>query len=229
MTRLRTAMLGVVALPLLTAAVCGPVVDYTETYLITDPIDRVEIDVDEGTVDAVAYPREALLLKRHTFGFERMLNPADYTVEDGVIHFTASCSKPDVCSFDHMIEAPLGIDYDVRMHEGLLDLGYIDGDVTVALDTGWMRGIRLATPHYSFVADEADVDLDFAAAPELLEIEIGRGEVVIAVPAGAYRCDIDAPGGGSFAGAPVDCDDTATNVLSVRLDGGLLEITGVTP
>ncbi len=216
-------------LPFVGAAYCGPSVDYTETYLITDPIDRIEIDVDEGTLDAVAYPRVALLLKRHTFGFERVLNPADYSVQDGVIHFSASCSKPDVCSFDHMIEAPLGIKYDVLMEEGLIDVGYIDGDITVELDSGWMRGIRLASPRYSFTATEADLELDFAAAPESLEIDLDRGDVELSLPTGSYRCDIDVPGDATFAGAPVVCDDAATAVIGVRIGDGSLEISGSMP
>lgn len=227
MRRFARGAVALLGLPLLMAPYCGPSVDYTETYLITDPIDRIEIDVDEGTVDAVAYDRVAILLKRHTFGFERVLDPADYSVEDGVIHFSASCSKPDVCSFDHMIEAPLGIDYDLRMDEGLLDLGYIDGDFTAVLGSGRMRGIALATPSYSFTADDADLDLEFVVAPTEIVIDIGDGDVELEIPAGAYRCAIDAPGGDTFDG--VQCDDAATASLNIHLDDGSLAIRGVAP
>lgn len=227
MSRLARASIAVLALPLLTAAYCGPSVDYTETYLITDPVDRIEIDVDEGTVDAVAYDRVAILLKRHTFGFERVLDPADYSVEDGVIHFSASCSKPDVCSFDHMIEAPFGIDYDLHMDEGFLDLGYIDGDFTAEIGSGRMRGIQLATPTYSFTADDADLDLEFAIAPTSVAIDIGDGDVEIELPAGTYRCEIDAPGSDAFDG--IICDDAAAALLDIRIGSGSLAIDGVTP
>lgn len=219
----------VAALPLLTASYCGLAVDFTETFLITDPIDRIEIRVDDGNVDAVAYPREAILLKRHTFGFERIIVPAEYSVADGLISFEGHCEKQGVCSFDHLLELPLGIAFDIEMLDGRIDLGYIDAAIAVQLETGWMRGVRLAAPTCSLTADDADADLDFAVPPQSLEIDLDQGDVVLALPTGAYRCDFDVPSDAGFEGMPITCDDAAASVLQVRVGSGSLTITGTEP
>src|SRR5689334_19026737 len=105
----------VAALPALMGNHCGLAVDFTETFLITDPVDRISIDVDDGNVDAVAYPREAILLKRHTFGYERTLGTPSFEVADGVVAFEAHCKRQGTCTFDHMLELPLGIGFDITM------------------------------------------------------------------------------------------------------------------
>lgn len=224
--RRRNVVLLLAALPVLGGSYCGLAVDFTETFLITDPVDRIEIIVDDGNVDAVAYPREALLLKRHTFGYERIIIPAEYSVEDGVIRFEGHCKKQGVCSFDHLFELPLGISFDITMLDGRIDLGYIDGDIAIDIETGWFNGVRLASPDVSFTADEAAVELDFAVAPTSLAIALGSGDVTLALPTGSYRCDFDVPGDAAFDGMPITCDDAATAVLTVQISSGTLAITG---
>lgn len=217
------------ALPLMMASYCGLAVDFTETFLITDPIDRIQIVVDDGNVDAVAYPREAILLKRHTFGYERIILPAEYSVEDGLISFEGHCKKQGVCSFDHLLELPLGISFDITMLDGRIDLGYIDADITIDIESGWFRGVELSAPTTTFVADEADADLDYAIAPQLVDLSVDSGELRLVVPTGSYRCDFEIPGDADFGGATVTCDAAATSTLRVRLGSGTLAIEGKDP
>jgi len=58
---------------------------------------------------------------------------------------------------------------------------------------------------------------------------LDEGEVELALPTGTYRCDFDVPGEPSFAGMPIDCDDTAASTLQVRIGSGSLTITGTEP
>ncbi len=226
--RLRVVASGA-GLWLMMGAYCGLAVDFTETFLITDSVDRIEIDVDDGNVDAVAYDREAILLKRHTFGYERILGVPDFTVEDGVIRFEAHCKKQGVCTFDHLLELPLGIGFDITMLDGRIDLGYIDGAIAVALETGYFRGVQLGATQCTFTAESADADLEFAVVPESVTVELDDGEVYLTVPTGAYRCDFDVPGEAVLDGTEITCDDAATSTLRVKLGSGTLTVTGTAP
>ncbi len=225
-----TIPLLMLALPLLVGAHgnCKYALDYTETLLVTDPVERIEITVDLGLVDAVAYERDGVFVKRHTFGFQSNLGAADYGVEDGVMHFEAHCRREGQCDWEHILELPPGVDLDIDMLVGDCDLGRTDGEITVNLGEGFFRGVRLASPRVTVRIGEGDVDLDHAAAPELVDVEIDDGSVALAVPPGTYRCDLVADDG-EVAITGVECDDAATAELAVHVRRGDIVVTAAEP
>mgnify|MGYP000373145777 CR=1 FL=1 len=197
--------------------------DFTETFLITDPVDRFEIVVDRGSLLATSYDLPVVKVKRHTFGWASSIGTADYTLEDGVYSFEAHCdSRVDECTWDHLLEVPSGIDFDLTMTEALIDVGDLDGDFTAEFEIGEVRGHQLRTANFSLTGDAATVDVDFAAPPTSLKIQLDDGEVFITVPTGAYRCD--------FAGDPevsgITCDDAAAATLDLDVGAGSLTIAG---
>ena len=228
-TRLVSALLAVLALPaVMGPGRCGFALDYTETYLITAPIDRVVLNADDGTVVSTSYEREALLLKRHVFAFEPSLEAADHTVEDRQLLLEAHCKYEGNCSFDHMFELPLGIAFSVTMLDSQISLGHIDSDVEVDFTSGWFKGVRLASPHFTLTLTEGDVTVDFAAAPETVAIDVGEGSVKIEVPAGEYRCVL-ASERGEVTSPGITCDDAAASVLDIQVQTGDITVTGVAP
>jgi hypothetical protein len=224
--RLRAGLSALLALPVLMApGKCGFVLDYTETFLITDPVEHVVLGADDGSIVGTEYERSATMLKRHTFGFEPSLGTTDWSVADGVLTIEARCKYEGNCRFDHMFELPLGVSFEIAMNDAQVSLGYIGGDIELSLLTGWFRGVRLLSPNVSITLDEGDVDLDFAAPPETLAVDVRAGDVVVAVPAGSYRCVLVADAGSTNI-TGVTCDDAATAVLDVHVQTGDITVTG---
>jgi hypothetical protein len=210
------------------AGTCGLVLDFTETFLVTDPVDRIVIVTDDGNIDATAYERDAILLKRHTFGFEASLGKPSFDITDGVASYEVHCKFAHKCTFDHMFELPFGISFDITMDRANIDIGYTDGDIAADFDEGSFKGVRLAAPNVEITADAADVDIDYAVAPASLAIDLGRGEVILEVPAGEYRCTLAADSG-EVTVQGISCLDTAAAVLDVHVGDGDVLVMGITP
>ena len=210
---------------------CGIALDYTETFLVTDPVERIVITVDDGTIDAVSYDRDTIMFKRHTFAFENTLEDPSFSVEDGVLDSEGHCKdNDDDCSFDHLLELPFGVGFDITMDRAGIDMGYIDGSVTATFNSGYFRGNRLATPRLEISAPSAEIDADFAAAPESVVIDLDRGEVLLWLPAGEYQCRLDsARGEVTVEGDGIVCDDAATAVLDVQLRAGDILVSESVP
>jgi len=219
----------VLALPVLMGSHCGFLLDYGETRLIIDPVERIVIDADDGNVDAVSFARDGVLLRRHTFAFQRKLVQPGLSVEDGVLSFSAHCEdNDDDCSFDHMLELPFGIGFDITMDDAQIDMGYMDADITASFDTGYFSGVRLASPRLDVTANSAEIDADFAAVPESVVIDLDDGDITLSLPTGEYQCRLDAPNGEvTVEGDGIVCNDAATAVLDVQLGAGDILVTEV--
>lgn len=221
----------VLTLTMFQGCYCGLALDYTETFLVTDPVERIVITVDDGTIDAVAYDRDRILFKRHVFAFESILETPSFSVEDGVLDSEGHCKdNDDACSFDHLLELPFGIDFDITMDQAGIDMGYIDGSITATFNSGHFRGNRLAAPQLEISATSAEIDADFAAVPESVMIDLDRGDVLLWLPAGGYQCRLDSASGEvTVEGDGIVCDDAATAVLDVHLRAGDIFVTEAVP
>jgi len=223
----RAAALALLALPFVMApGKCGFALDFTETILIPDHVEQIVIDADDGSVVATSYARQATLLKRHTFGFEPSVGEVDFTIEDGVLHFVARCKYEGNCRFDHMLELPLGISFEITMKDSQISLGYIGGDIDVTFETGWFRGVRLESPNTRIELGEGDVTLDHATAPETVTVELGEGTVELLVPPGAYQCKFTADNGKVDTSDDITCDDAAEAVLDITVKTGDITVKG---
>lgn len=207
---------------------CGFALDFTETFLVTDPVERIVIDVGDGNLDATAYMRDAILLKRHTFGFQSQLGSPEYTVEDGELRFAARCKTRHECTHDHLFELPLGIGFEVEMDDARIDLGYIDRDIGARFVTGSFTGTRLRSPRVVLAAELAEISVDFASAPESVQIELQEGSVALQVPAGSYHCEV-ASAAGEVTITDIVCDDAADAVLDVQVGSGDIVVSGAAP
>ncbi|MDC0669399.1 hypothetical protein [Nannocystis radixulma] len=222
------AGLGVLCL-VATACPADVTQDFTETSVVADPIELVNIIVDSGTIVAVTYDRATMMLKRHTFGFPSDLPlPPDATIEDGVYRFEAHCMGSDFCTWDHMLELPLGVGFDILMNESRINLGKTDGDIVADYDVGDFKGTRLESANVTITSGRSDALLEFAAPPENVTIDIREGDVTLTVPVGSYRC-VFRSDTGEVETADITCDDAATAVLDVRVGRGDISVSGTTP
>lgn len=225
--RALTTLPVLLALPLLMApGRCGFALDYSNTFLITDPIDRIVIRADDGLVISTAYERDAVLFKRHVFAWEPSLVEPKHEVDDRALKCTAGCLYEGNCRFDFMFETPPEIGFDIDMKDTRVSLGYTTGDIKVVATSGYFHGVQLRSKHVELTYDDGDVELELIEPPESVEISVATGDVMITVPAGTYRCDLSASGDADVAG--VTCDDAATAVITVTADAGDISLS-VTP
>ena len=225
--RLGAGLVAVLALPVVMGpGKCGFILDFTETFMITDPFGSVVLGADDGSVVATEYERNGAMLKRHTFAFEPSLANSEWSVEDGVLTAEARCKYDGNCRFDHMFELPLGVGFEITMKDSQISLGYIGGDIEVTFLTGWFRGVRLLSPNTTITLDKGDVTLDYQIPPETVTVDLGEGNVIIEVPVGAYRCALIADAGAATTNG-VTCDDAAAAVLDVHVKTGDIAVTGV--
>lgn len=223
--RLRPAAMVLVALPVLMApGRCGFALDYSNTFLITEDIERIVIRADDGLVIATAYERDATLFKRHVFAWEPSLYEPTHGVEDDALECEARCKYEGNCRFDFMFETPPHVGYDIEMKDTRVSLGYTSGDISVVATSGWFQGVQLQSKRVDLDYGDGDVELELIAAPESVSIVVATGDVLLSVPAGSYRCDFTASGDADVEG--VTCDDAAEAVLTVTADGGDISVTG---
>jgi hypothetical protein len=225
MRRRTSAVFVAAALPLLMApGKCGFALDYTNTFLITDPIDRVVIRADDGLVLSTAYEREAIMFKRHVFAWEPSLVEPEHEVVDDALECEARCIYEGNCRFDFMFETPPDVGFDIEMKDTRVSLGYTTGDIKVVAESGWFEGIQLRSQRVDVAFAEGDVELELLDVPEAVTISAAAGDVLLTVPAGAYRCDLAAADEPRLDG--VTCDDAAPSTLTVTAEAGEVAITG---
>jgi hypothetical protein len=104
--RLTLALAAPLLLVLMAPGKCGFALDYSNTFLITDPIDRIVIRADDGLVISTAYARDATLFKRHVFAWEPSLVEPTHGVSDRALECEARCLYEGNCRFDFMFETP---------------------------------------------------------------------------------------------------------------------------
>jgi len=224
--RLLPAVVAALALPAAMApGRCGFIVDFTESLLFPETIDRVVLDADDGSMIAVAYTRTSTMLKRHTYGFEPSLGQVSNTVTDGTLELDAHCKYEGNCTFDHMFELPLGVSFEISMLHAEMALGYISGDIEAAFESGWFKGVRLESQNLHIALDDGDITSDHAVAPASVTIELGTGTVDLTVPPGSYVCRLDS-GKGDVKTDGITCDDAADAILDVQVGTGDITITG---
>ena len=226
----RPRLLAVLALcTMSTACPADLMQDFTETYLLTDPVELFEIVVDRGSLVAITYDLSAVKLKRHTFGLASSLVKPEYSIEDGVVRFESHCTgRKDECTWDHMLELPYGVGFDLTMTEALIDLTNTDGDITANFGLGDFKGSGLKSSHVDITAETATVVMEFATAPEAVTINLQAGNVTLTVPAGTYQCNF-ASAAGEVVMSGINCDATAASILDVQVAAGDITVSAATP
>jgi hypothetical protein len=224
-SRPRTALASLALLTL--ACAYNPMSDGTETSLLTDPVTRFEIVVDRGTVQAVSFDRATALVKRHTFGYRKSVAERELSFIDGVVRFESHCdSDLDECTWDHLLELPFGVSFDIEMTSALLEFANIDGDIAATFDSGRFKGTGMLSPTISVTAENAAVSIEYAQAPVALTLDLAAGSAAITLPAGDYQCNLTADAGEVITDG-ITCDPAASAVLDIHLGDGDIEITGV--
>ena len=220
----------------------GPATTITEQAEFAEPISRIRVDTPSGEVEVSAGGEIVRVERTLSYGDERP--EVIEQVEDGVLTLSVRCPSGGFliggCGADYVITAPADVALEVDTGSGGIDVNGITGGGTfdtgsggvdlegvggeVSADTGSgsIDATALAVTSISASTGSGGVDLEFASAPNLVEVSTGSGSVEITVPEGTYAVDIDTASGSETIEGVVD-DPAAERTITVDTgSGGIL-------
>lgn len=183
---------------LLSFAAC--VVAVEQTVTVSQPIDRIVVDVSAGDVKVVA--REGDVRLTGAFGGAGH-GPISHEVTDGVLVVRYDCR---LCGGELKIEAPDGVALDLTLGAGDLSVVDMAGNTDANVDLG-------------------SVDVSYVIAPEWIDLQLGTGAIEIVVPAGGYALDVRTERGKVELDG-VEDDPTSTNTIVARTANGSIDVFG---
>lgn len=168
-----------------TAAACVPV-RYTEAFVPEGEVTRVVVEIETGDLEIV--PAEAVRVERAVRGPEGAAELQHSLERDGSLMITARCPGVLPCGVDTRLAVPAHVPVVLTIGEGEvwatglddLQLDIAEGDADVEV-----RGRFVAT------VGSGDVRAWLGPASDA-RVAVGRGDVDVVVPPGAYALDLTA-------------------------------------
>lgn len=224
----RAALVVLAALPALGGAgTCGLIYDIGQLQLVLDPIDRVDFTSDAGGLEVFAFDRNGTVVSYYLYGYDASLDEVGYAVDGDDLDVFMRKGGPAEVTADFYLEVPLGTRLQLQVADGPVKLTGVDAEVSGSVDAGDVEGVKLAAPSLDLDVLAGAVTLEFVAAPDRLAVTASAGDISVTVPAGAYRCDLEADGEPTLV--DVTCDDAATAELVLAAPAGEIRIEGSAP
>ncbi len=203
---------------LLTACVVAVTVETT----IDEPVDRIDVELDQGDVRIEAEPGPVHLVA--DFGGVGD-GEFDFEVVDRVLYISGTCGGPDLCGGDIELTAPRGTAFDARVGLGSLEVAGLAGDLSLSLTSGSIEADHLSSAVVVASSGTGDIELTFDAPPTEVTAGTEAGSVAIEVPAGDYDLDL-AAGSGSVEVRGVRDVDGAERRITAWVKAGSVEVVG---
>jgi hypothetical protein len=144
---------------------------------------------------------------------------------DGVLTLDERCPLPRTCAVTTIITTPAQVDLSVALGSGTVTLDGLSGAVDITGDGLTVSGAALRSSTLTANVDNGVVDLELEDPPREVFLWVGSGEVALAVPAGAYLLDVEAPLG-ELRLVNVVHDPASALTLSAVVDVGDLAVEG---
>lgn len=195
----------------------GCVVAIEETVTITEPVDRIAIDVAAGDVRVRATSGPVRLIS--TFGGASG-DTLGHSVQDGLLSVNYDCK---LCGGELTVEAPPEVDLALTLGAGDLTVDDMAGAVLADVHAGSAAVHRHGPATVDVVADLGDVEVDFVVPPPALTVQLGTGDVEITLPSGAYNLDLTA-GSGSVRIDGIEHDPESPSQITASVGTGSIEV-----
>ncbi|WP_329567108.1 DUF4097 family beta strand repeat-containing protein [Kitasatospora sp. NBC_01266] len=227
-TRIRGVVAPVVVTVALGASLTGcggKVTTENHSYQVADRISKLQVRTPGGTVEVVAGTQAAVQVTE-TIRYNGEKPQVDHTASDGSLSLTAAeCAQGithTVCQVSYRVVVPKDVEVTVRNTGGDVNVTGLAGALDLTGDGGAVRATDLTSAHFTAHADGGSVNAQFAAAPELVDIDSAGGSVTTRLPDGVYAVDASADGGSRQV--QVRTDPAAPHKVTVRSDGGSVAI-----
>lgn len=225
--RLLPLVLSALALPALVGAgQCGLIYDTTSLQLVLEPVSQIDVSSDAGALEVLAFDRNGVVVSFYLAGYDASLDDVGFEVEDDRLDVFMRKGGPAEVTADFYLEVPLGTELTLAVDDGPVKLTGVDAPISGTVLAGDVEGVRLATTDVDLEASGA-VTLELLARPVTVRVTADTGGIAITVPAGAYRCDLEADKEPVLK--DITCDDTADAELVLTAPAGEIRIEGTTP
>jgi hypothetical protein len=192
----------------------------TETFAVTEPVQKLVVAAEAGDVKVVATDAARVTVHRTTHWVTSEPKPTN-TVSGGILRLADDCGglTPLRCESGYRIEVPRGVAIEVRADSGDVDVRGVTGAVDLESDSGDVSGHELTGARLRATSDSGDVRLGLMASPVSVEARSDSGDVDLELPHGEYALDAHTDSGDTSVHGIVRYD-RASNAIKARSDSG---------
>ncbi len=224
----------------------GPATTVTEQAAFSEPISMILVDTPSGGVEVNAGGEIVEVERTLSYGNERP--EVIEQVEDGVLTLSVQCQGGGFliggCGAEYVITAPADVALEIDTGSGSIevngitgggrldtgsggiDLEGVGGELSADTGSGSIEGSALVLTSISASTGSGGVALEFASAPDVVEVSTGSGSVEVTVPEGTYAVSLDSSSGSETIEGVVD-DPAAERTITVDTgSGGILVQAG---
>lgn len=200
---------------------CGCATQRGQPVQVRADVRRVEITVDSGTVSLIGAPagsRLQIVRAARAFPFTRGFH--EETVGT-TLKIEVRCGGAPGCRVDHELRVPPEVSVAVMVRDGDVEINDVAGDLEVEVGLGKVSGAGLRGTNVDVHTEGGGIDLAFAERPRRLVANAAAGDVLLRVPNGTYRCDLDEATAGEIG---VTCNAAATHTIAASTGVGRLRV-----
>jgi hypothetical protein len=197
-----------------------------ESLSFEGPISDLHVRLDAGDIELIATDEPGVRVEVDV-GYHGGTAPELQAFVDGsLLRVWLSCG--DGCwdlGGRVKVFAPRGISGKLDTGGGDIEVEGAGGELVLECSTGAVRGTAITSARLRAVADRCPVMLAYAAAPTLLDVDVGQGDIVVEVPTGAYLVDAFSSNGSVVLDA-IDSDPESRNELILSTYDGDVRVSG---
>ena len=228
----------------LAACEAEPTGTLDETFEITDPVTRLDLDNGNGNVFVNATDDDIITVLAQHHGED---SDAISQVAGGILSLATQCSGADgPCTIDYTLWVPEAVEVDavtttgdivlvgmggaanLRTSSGNIELDTFSADtLLVEVESGPILGNRLAAEEVIVSATSGFIDLVFEQRPRAVTGSTGSGDIAYAVPVGTYAIDAVTGGGEVTISDDLVDDDSSDSALTAATDEGDIRMIGL--
>ncbi|WP_189234587.1 DUF4097 family beta strand repeat-containing protein [Planomonospora parontospora] len=190
------------------------------SYDVTDEVLVLSVDAEAGDIVVNESGRSGISVTE-TLHWSNDKPRTEHSVDGGTLTLKYTCPSGfslGGCSVDYKVEVPKGLRIRVETGAGDITLRSLTGEVEAGSGAGDIEAGGLAGKTFTADTGAGDVEAEFTAAPDRVDVETGAGDATVRLPKGPYRVDL-----GSGAGdetIQVEQDPSATRTVKVRSGAG---------
>src|SRR3954470_9750410 len=192
----------------------------TETFAVTEPVQKLVVAADAGDVKVVATDGDRVTVRRTTHWVRSEPKPTN-TVSGAILRRADDCGgvTPFRCDSGYRIEVPRGLAVEVHADSGDVDVRGVSGAVDLESGSGDVTGHGLTGARLRATSDSGDVRLGLMSSPVSVEARSDSGDVDLELPHGEYALDADTDSGDTSVHGIVRYD-RASNAVKAHSDSG---------
>lgn len=213
-------VLSILALSAL--AGCGES-ERTQQRSFEDPVDRIVIDAESGTIDIAATDSSVTHLEAVSMWRSSREPTLTARYDAGTLYVSGECPRSVTrCEMDLMLAVPRDVDVELATHDGAVTIDGIHGDIEVRLDSGDVEVTHVTSDFVAAEVDNGRITLELEEAVQDVDVRTDNGDIRVVLPPGAY--DVDAATHRGAVDVDVDTLQGADASIFARAENGSISI-----